>query len=149
MAPNQRRGRCGYLRLAVRLGSLTRAEGRALVNDPEYKPERIGLATRLACCQSPDLYSFTMRAHKVWMKQCKATRGIRRRYGAASALDYLIGEKLLNFAASAEGRPEFKRELPRFLAAIWQVFNPFEIAGYVSYQKPKTRNALRALLYVR
>lgn len=80
-----------------------------------------------------------MRFHKIWVKQCGATNGIRRRYGAKSALDYLIGEKLLHFTAEAKWRPEFAKELPRFLAAIWQVFNEYEIAGYLASLKPTER----------
>ena len=66
-----------------------------------------------------------------------------------SALDYLIREKLLNFADAAEQRPEFARVLPRFLAEVWQIFNQYEIAGYVESLKPKQRNRLRSLLYLR
>ena len=90
-----------------------------------------------------------MRFEKIWIKQCRATKEIRRRYGAKSALDYLIGEKLMTFADEADRRPEFGRELPRFLAGIWQVFNQFEIAGYVASQKPTARKKLRILLYLR
>ena len=90
-----------------------------------------------------------MRFEKIWVKQCRATRGIRRRFGAKSALDYLIGEKLVTFAQETECRPEFTRELPRFLAAIWQVFNQYELAGYVASQKPATRKRLRSLLYMK
>ena len=89
-----------------------------------------------------------MRFEKSWVKQCKATKGIRRRFGAKSALDYLIGEKLTAFAREAEARPEFARELPRFLAAVWQVFNQYEIAGYVAANKPAARKKLRTLLYM-
>jgi hypothetical protein len=35
-----------------------------------------------------------------------------------TALDYLIGEKLLTYAESAVTRPEFARELPRFVAEV-------------------------------
>ena len=89
-----------------------------------------------------------MRFEKVWVEQCRATSAIKRRFGARSALDYLIGEKLLTFAAAARHHPEFAREFPRFLAAIWRVFNEFEIAGYVASRKPATRKALRELLYL-
>jgi NAD(P)H-dependent flavin oxidoreductase YrpB (nitropropane dioxygenase family) len=40
------------------------------------------------------------------------------------------------FAEAAERRPEFVTELPRFHAAIRQVFNHCELAGYVARQKP-------------
>jgi hypothetical protein len=89
-----------------------------------------------------------MRFEKIWVTQCKATKGIRRRFGAKSALDYLIGEKLMMFAEEAERRPEFAKELPRFLAAIWQVFNQYELAGYVASQKPAARKQLCQLLYM-
>jgi len=90
-----------------------------------------------------------MRPHKLWIEQCRATKQIRRRYGAKSALDYLLGEKLLHFSEDAKQHPAFAQELPRFLAAIGQVFNPYEIAGYVAAQKPRTRKTLRSLLYIR
>jgi len=89
-----------------------------------------------------------MRFEKIWVKQCKAAKGIKRRFGAKSALDYLIREKLIMFADAAESRPEFAKELPRFLAGIWQVFNQYELAGYVASQKPAARKQLRRLLYM-
>jgi hypothetical protein len=91
----------------------------------------------------------SIRFEKIWVEQCKAAKGIKRRFGVKSALDYLILEKLTSFADAAEERPEFARELPRFLAEIWLIFNQYEIAGYVASLKPKQRNRLRSLLYVR
>ena len=90
-----------------------------------------------------------LRFEKIWVDQCRATKGIKRRFGVESALDYLIREKLLNFAEAAEQRPEFARELPRFLAEVWRIFNQYEIAGYVASMKPKPRKTLRSLLYLR
>ena len=59
--------------------------------------------------------------------------GIKRSFGAKSALDYLIGEKLITFAKAAEDHPEFAKELPRFLGGrSRRVFNDNEIAGYVA-----------------
>lgn len=86
--------------------------------------------------------------HKIWVQQCRATRGIKRRFGVESALDYLLGEKLMSFAAAAEQHPEFDAELPRFQAAVWNIFNPHELAGYLSSPKPSRRKKLRGLLYV-
>lgn len=91
----------------------------------------------------------SIRFEKIWVQQCKATKGIKRRFGVKSALDYLIREKLLNFADAAEQRPEFARELPRFLAEVWRIFNQYEIAGYVASLKPRQRTRLRNLLYLR
>ncbi len=90
-----------------------------------------------------------MRFEKVWIEQCRATKAIRRRFGAKSALDYLIGEKLMMFADAAKDDREFAGELPRFLAAVWQMFNEYEITGYIASRKPATRRSLRRLLYLR
>jgi hypothetical protein len=89
-----------------------------------------------------------MQFHKIWVEQCRATRTIRRRFGVKSALDYLIGEKLINFAAAAEQHPEFAAELPRFQAAVWDIFNLYELAGYLTSLKPARRKKLQKLLYV-
>ena len=89
-----------------------------------------------------------MRSEKIWIEQCRATPAIKRRFGAKGALDYLVGEKLRMFADAARHDTAFARELPRFLAAIWRVFNEYEIAGYAAVQKPLVRRQLRALLYL-
>ena len=86
--------------------------------------------------------------HKIWVQQCRATRSIKRRFGIKSALDYLLGEKLINFAEAAERYPEFAAELLRFQAAVWNLFNPYELAGYLSSLKPARRKKLQELLYV-
>ena len=95
------------------------------------------------------LYWRQMRFEKAWVQQCRATKGIKRRFGAKSALDYLILEKLILFAGEAEHNPKFEKELPRFLAGIWQIFNQYELAGYVASQKPAVRKQLRRLLYMK
>lgn len=91
-------------------------------------------------------YVLGVRFEKIWVEQCRATRAIKRRFGAKSALDYLIGEKLLAFADAAREHPSFAKELPRFLAGIWQVFNEYEIASYVASRRPLARKLLRQLL---
>jgi hypothetical protein len=90
-----------------------------------------------------------MQCHKIWREQCQATRTIRRRFGLKNALDYLVSEKLLNFAEAAEQDLEFAAELPRFQAAVWEVFHPYELAGYLAALRPMTRKKLQKLLYVR
>jgi len=78
--------------------------------------------------------------HKIWQEQCAATRTIRERFGVENALDYLIGEKLLNFAKAADQDSEFAAELPRFQAAVWEI--------YIASLKPAARKKLQKLLYV-
>lgn len=103
------------------------------------------------CCRQAGVANrlMEMRFEKIWVEQCRATRRIRRQFGAKSALDYLIGEKLIRFAEAAEQHPEFAKELPRFLAAIWRTFNEYELAGYVASTNRATRMQLRRLLYLR
>ena len=90
-----------------------------------------------------------MQCHKVWKKQCQAARNVRRRFGLKNALDYLVREKLLSFAEAAEKYPGFAAELPRFQAAVWGIFHPYELAGYLASLRPATRTKLIRLLHVR
>jgi hypothetical protein len=108
-------------------------------------------AVQFCCCGQSSVADrlMGMRFERIWVQQCRATRRIRRQFGAKSALDYLIGEKLIRFAEAAEQHPEFAKELPRFLAAIWRTFNEYELAGYVASMKRATRMQLQRLLYLR
>jgi hypothetical protein len=77
-----------------------------------------------------------MAEHKfqdIWKEQCVAARKIRVDYGIISSLDYLIGEKLMSYADTALRRPEFARELPRFVAEIRGIFSGEEIRHYLDH----------------
>jgi hypothetical protein len=65
--------------------------------------------------------------HEIWVEQCNAIHEIKLRYGVKAAFDYLVAEKLLNFADAATSRPEFARELPRFVAYARGLFTPQEM----------------------
>jgi hypothetical protein len=73
------------------------------------------------------------RFQDVWKEQCEATRKVRDQHGVVSALDYLIGEKLLNYAEAAVVRQEFARELPRFVAEVRTIFSAEEIRHYLEH----------------
>jgi hypothetical protein len=73
------------------------------------------------------------RFQDIWKEQCQAARGVRQRHGVVSALDYLIGEKLMDYAEMAVTRPEFARELPSFVAEIRKIFGAEEIRVYVEH----------------
>jgi hypothetical protein len=124
-----------HRRPALNLGTLSRG------------PVKVDTGTIVS--ESVTGYSPRVRFEKAFVEQCRATKAIKRRFGAKSALDYLIGEKLIAFADAARDHAGFARELPRFLAAIWQTFNEYEIAGYIASQKPAARNRLRQLMYLR
>jgi hypothetical protein len=65
--------------------------------------------------------------HEIWIEQCDAAKNIKLRYGLKAAFDYLVAEKLLNYASVASQHPEFARELPRFVSRVRCMFTPEEI----------------------
>ncbi len=89
--------------------------------------------------------------HRQWVEQCDAARTIRQRFGLVSALEYLVGEKLLHFVDASERHPDFQRELPHFLAEIKRLFSLTELRTYIgalerrsSLSRPQ-RFAMRSL----
>jgi len=72
------------------------------------------------------------RWHEVWREQCEVAETIRHQYGIGSAFDYVVGEKLLTFAAAAEGHSGFARALPRFVSELRRIFTPAEIEEHLA-----------------
>ena len=62
------------------------------------------------------------KAREVWIEQCEAAKTIRARFGLKAAFEYLVGEKLLNFAEAAANHGDFARELPRFVSEVRHLF---------------------------
>jgi hypothetical protein len=65
--------------------------------------------------------------YEIWIEQCDAARDIKTRYGSKAAFEYVIAEKLLNFAQAATDHPEFASELPRFVSEVRRLFTPEEL----------------------
>ena len=78
------------------------------------------------------------RFQDIWKQQCLAARDIRVQHGVLSALDYLLGEKLLTYADMAVTRPEFARELPRFVAEVRAIFSDDELRLYLDHLERMT-----------
>jgi hypothetical protein len=74
----------------------------------------------------------TQKFREIWVEQCDATHEIKLRYGVKAAFDYLVAEKLLNFADAATSRPEFASELPRFVAYVRGLFTPQEMRTHLA-----------------
>jgi hypothetical protein len=72
-----------------------------------------------------------MKPQEIWIEQCQAARGIEAEYGVPKALEYLIGEKFLNFLEAADDDAEFRAELPAFVAEIKTIFEPWQLAVYL------------------
>jgi hypothetical protein len=69
---------------------------------------------------------------EIWIEQCEAAEEIKRRYGTKAAFDYLVAEKLLNFADAAITHPAFARELPRFVARVRSLFTVEEMRRHLN-----------------
>ena len=80
----------------------------------------------------------------IWMEQCSAASSIKERYGLKDAFDYLVGEKLMTFAETAATRPEFARELPRFVAEVRRLFSADEIHRHLARIEREERDATEA-----
>jgi hypothetical protein len=74
----------------------------------------------------------TRKFHEIWIEQCDAAQKIKACYGLKAALNYVVAEKLLNFADAAARHPEFAREFPRFVARVRSMFTPEEIRTHLA-----------------
>jgi len=75
--------------------------------------------------------------HKIWVQHCRATRTIKQQFRVKTALDYLLGKKIVNLAEGGDRRLEFAIELLRSLAGLSNVFNPNALAGYLTNLQKK------------
>ena len=58
----------------------------------------------------------TMEFCKIWVEKCEAARMIEDQFGTDRALRYLISEKFLDYLEAAERLPDYRSELPAFVA---------------------------------
>lgn len=72
---------------------------------------------------------------KIWIEQCDATANIENNFGTQPALDYLIGEKFLDFLEAAEHEDAFREEIPAFVARIKTIFERWQLAAYLETAK--------------
>ena len=72
-----------------------------------------------------------MQQCKIWIEQCEAARGIEDEFGTQKALEYVVGEKFLNFLEAAETDSEFRSEIPAFVSEIKAIFERWQLAHYL------------------
>lgn len=72
-----------------------------------------------------------MNFHEIWKEQCEAARGIEDEFGTQKALEYLVGDKFLNFLEAAETDADFRAEIPAFVAEIKTIFERWQLAQYL------------------
>ena len=73
--------------------------------------------------------------HKIWIEQCEAAEGIEDDFGTQKALEYLVGEKFLNFLEVAETDADFRTEIPEFVTKIKEIFERWQLAQYLETAK--------------
>ena len=76
---------------------------------------------------------------KTWTALCNAARCIEDEFGVPNALDYLIGGKFLSFLEAADDDPDFRAELPAFVAEIKTIFEPWQLAEYLGKARETER----------
>ena len=69
--------------------------------------------------------------HKIWIEQFEAAENIEGEFGTQKALDYLVGEKFLNFLEAAETDADFRSEIPAFVERIKTIFERWQLAQYL------------------
>jgi len=72
-----------------------------------------------------------MKPCKIWIEKCDAARMIEDEFGTDKALRYLIGEKFLDYLEAAERLPDFRAEIPAFVAKIKTIFEPWKLAEHL------------------
>lgn len=80
-----------------------------------------------------------MAPHKIWIEQCQAAETIEVQFGTEKALDYLIGEKFVNFLEAAEDDAEFRAEIPAFVSKIQTIFERWKLAEYLETARQTER----------
>jgi len=69
--------------------------------------------------------------HKIRIEQCEAAQGIEDEFGTQQALEYLVGDKFLDFLEAAESDASFRAEIPACVAKIKSIFKQWQLAQYL------------------
>lgn len=72
-----------------------------------------------------------MQPPTIWPALCEVAQDIEAGFGTQKALDYLIGEKFINFLEAADDDAEFRAEIPAFVAEIKTIFEQWQLAQYL------------------
>ena len=80
-----------------------------------------------------------MQPHKIWIEQCDAARGIEGEFGTQEAIIYLVGEKFFNFLEAADDDPDFRAEIPAYVAEIKNIFERYRLVDYLDVARQTER----------
>ena len=68
---------------------------------------------------------------QIWSEECEVAERIEAEFGAEKALNYLIGEKFLDFLDASDSDPDFRAEIPAFVSEIRSIFERWQLAEYL------------------
>jgi hypothetical protein len=74
-----------------------------------------------------------------WQDYCRVVPDIQARHGVSAALEYVVGEKLMMFAQTAETEEGFRVELPAFCQTIRELFTKDALEGYFEAAEKDSR----------
>ena len=69
--------------------------------------------------------------NKIWIEQCDAARNIEVDFGTDQAIEYLVGEKFINFIEAADDETSLRADIPAFVAEIKTMFERWQLAAYL------------------
>ena len=72
---------------------------------------------------------------KIWTEQCDAARNIEDEHGTQPAVEYLIGEKFLNFIEASDDHEYFREQISAFVSEIKSIFEQWQLAAYLEVAK--------------
>ena len=73
--------------------------------------------------------------NRIWIEQCEAALGIEDQFGTQKSLEYIVGDKFLNFLEAAETHADFRAEIPAFVSRIKTIFERWQLAQYLETAK--------------
>ena len=68
---------------------------------------------------------------RIWIEQCDAARAIEGEFGTQQAIEYLVGEKFINFLEAADDDTSLRADIPAFVAEIKTIFERWQLAAYL------------------
>ena len=80
-----------------------------------------------------------MEFHKIWIEQCEAAKTIEAEFGFDKAIEYLVGDKFINFLEAAETDTSFRGEIPEFVAEIKRIFERWKLAEFLETARQTER----------
>ena len=69
--------------------------------------------------------------NRIWIEQCDAARNIEVEFRTHQAIEYLVGEKFINFVEAADDDTSLRADIPAFVAEIKTIFERWQLAAYL------------------